>query len=334
MLDKMKLNLTYFNKFMNKHPYTILLQGKINEETLNLWIKNHSESKVVLSIWEDEDLSSFDIPKKWKVVINHYPFIRFRPQANLDYQIITTLHGLQYVETNWVIKMRCDEYWSNLDKIFDKMKSNPNKIVSGSMFFRKWGMYPFHCGDKILGGTTDNITLMFESTLHNLELKLWDETIPESQLGLGYVMAKDNLLNNKDIREKLNYMSSMRNKPKQDVGEVTSAIYKGLEITTQKAFSILAHEFNYSAKKIYFDDIKNELDYIINILSNVSNSIADMRFQPLDERGYMRKWFDIIDINELKPYISTRNFGGTKGRVWYRDDFPNEIEDCMIDINQ
>ena len=330
----MKLNLTYFNRFVKKHPYTILLQGKINEEALNLWIKNHSESKVVLSIWEDEDLSSFNIPEKWNVVINHYPFIRFRPQANLDYQIITTLHGLQYVETDWVIKMRADEYWSNLDKIFDKMKSNPDKIVSGSMFFRKWGMYSFHCGDKILGGTTDNVTLMFESTLHNLEMKLWDETIPESQLGLGYVMAKDNLLNNKDIREKLNHMSTKRNNQKQDVGSVTSAIYKGLEITTQKAFSILANEFNYSAKKIYFDDIKNELDYMINILSNVSNSITDMRFQPLDDKPYMRKWFDIIDINELKPYIATRNFGGNKGRIWYRDDFTNELEDCMIDINQ
>ena len=319
---------------MKKQPYTILLQGKINEEALNLWVKNHSESKVVLSIWEDEDLSSFNIPEKWNVVINHYPFIRFRPQANLDYQIITTLHGLQYVETDWVIKMRADEYWSNLDKIFDKMKSNPDKIVSGSMFFRKWGMYSFHCGDKILGGTTDNITLMFESTLHNLEMKLWDETIPESQLGLGYVMAKDNLLNNKDIREKLNHMSTKRNNQKQDVGGVTSAIYKGLEITTQKAFSILANEFNYSAKKIYFDDIKNELDYMINILSNVSNSITDMRFQPLDDKPYMRKWFDIIDINELKPYIATRNFGGNKGRIWYRDDFTNELEDCMIDINQ
>ena len=330
----MKLNLTYFNRFVKKHPYTILLQGKINEEALNLWIKNHSESKVVLSIWEDEDLSLFNIPEKWNVVINHYPFIRFRPQANLDYQIITTLHGLQYVETDWVIKMRADEYWSNLDKIFDKMKSNPDKIVSGSMFFRKWGMYSFHCGDKILGGTTDNVTLMFESTLHNLEMKLWDETIPESQLGLGYVMAKDNLLNNKDIREKLNHMSTKRNNQKQDVGGVTSAIYKGLEITTQKAFSILANEFNYSAKKIYFDDIKNELDYMINILSNVSNSITDMRFQPLDDKPYMRKWFDIIDINELKPYIATRNFGGNKGRIWYRDDFTNELEDCMIDINQ
>ena len=40
----------------------------------------------------------------------------------------------------------------------------------------------------------------------------------------------------------------------------------------------------------------------------------------------MKKWFEIIDINELKPYIATRNFGAPKGRVWYKDDFPNELE--------
>jgi hypothetical protein len=334
MLGRMKLNLTFFNKKMKSNPYTILLQGRISEETLNLWIQNHSESDVVLSIWEDEDLSKFDIPKNWKVVVNHYPFLRFAPNANLDYQIITTLRGLEQITTKWVIKMRCDEYWSNLDKIFQKMLNNEDKIVSGSMFFRKWGMYPFHCGDKIMGGTKDNLTLMFESTLHNLEIRFWNETIPESQLGFGYIIAKENSLNNDNVKEVINQMTFNRNKPKQSVDDITSAIYKGLEITTQKAFSILAHEFNYSAKKIYFDDIKGQLDYMINILSNLSNNIKDMRFQPLDDKSHMKKWFDIIDVNELKPYVATRNFGGTKGRVWYRNDFPNEIENCMTDINQ
>ena len=71
------------------------------------------------------------------------------------------------------------------------------------MFFRKWGMYPFHCGDKILGGTKDNLLLMFESTLHNLEIKLWDETIPESQLGFGYIIGKEPELNTVTLNHNL-----------------------------------------------------------------------------------------------------------------------------------
>jgi hypothetical protein len=49
----------------------------------------------------------------------------------------------------------------------------------------------------------------------------------------------------------------------------------------------------------------------------------------------MKKWFHIIDINELKPYIGTHNLGPLKGgRVWYRSDFNNEKENCLTDINQ
>ena len=42
-----------------------------------------------------------------------------------------------------------------------------------------------------------------------------------------------------------------------------------------------------------------------------------------------------IDINELKPYIATRNFGKKDGgRVWYRDNFDHDKEKCLTDINR
>jgi len=312
---------------------TIVLQGVVDPLQIELWKRNHKNSKVIISTWVDCKFN-FDgwLPKNWKLIINPYPLLRFAPTANLDYQIISTLSALNMVDTKWVIKMRADEYWSNLDKIYDKMQSNSEKIVSSSMFFRKWGMYPFHCGDKILGGTNDNVTLMFESTLHNLEIKLWDYKIPESQLGFGYIIAKDNSLNSQYLKEQLNDFSDKKVSRELSVESITTSIYKGLEIITQKSFGILTNEFNHSAKKIYFDDIKKELDYMANILTNVSGDIANFRFKPLDVKPYMQKWFEIIDVNELQPYCATRNLGnGT--RVWYNNDFNNNAEDCLININ-
>ena len=163
------------NIFSQQREYTILLQGVINPKTFNLWIKNYSDYKAVVSIWEDENLDDYVIPNNWKIVKNKYPLVRFWRGANLDYQIITTLAGLNEVSDKWVIKMRTDEYYSNLDKVFTKMKRNPEKIVSSSMFFRKYGMYKFHCSDKLLGGATDNLIGMYESTLQNLEMKLWKD---------------------------------------------------------------------------------------------------------------------------------------------------------------
>lgn len=313
---------------------TIILQGVVNPQQIEMWKQTHKNSKVIISTWEDCEFNFKGwLPDNWKLIINPYPLLRFAPIANLDYQIISTLKALYEVDTKWVIKMRADEYWSNIDVIYNRMKSDSEKIVSGSMFFRKWGLYSFHIGDKILGGTTDNLKLMFESTLHNLEIKLWNYPTPESQLGLGYVIAKDNSLNSQYLKEQLNNISNKKETKNQNVESITTAIYKGLEVITQKSFGILTNEFNYSAKKIYFDDIKKELDYMIQILSNVSNDISDFRFQPLDEVPFMKRWFNIIDVNELKPYIATRNFGNGK-RVWYKDDFNNNAEDCLTDINK
>ena len=316
--------------FSKEREYTILLQGVINPKTFNLWIKNYSDYKVVVSIWEDEDLSNYTIPTNWKIVKNKYPLIRFWKAANLDYQIITTLAGLAEVSDKWVIKMRTDEYYSNLDRVFKRMKENPNKIVSSSMFFRKYGMYKFHCSDKLLGGTTENLLGMFESTLQNLEMNLWNETIPESQLGLGYVMLKDSSININDINNK-----------RAELGEQFIE-EKGIKSFTQASNTISTEMMNIVTNDFIKND-NNEIDWenVTNsvgrwksILSECLNVVNKYKNEFLDDRPYMQKWFDIIDINQLKPYITTRNFGDKRGRVWYNSDFDNEKEDCVSDIKK
>ena len=312
---------------------TIILQGVVHPKQIELWKKNHKNSKVIISTWEDCEFNFNGwLPKKWKLIVNSYPFIRFAPIANLDYQIISTLKALYEVDTKWVIKMRADEYWSNLDKVYDKMQLNSEKIVSGSMFFRKWGMYPFHCGDKLLGGTLDNLTLMFESTLANLESKLWEYSIPESQLGLGYVMGKDMSIDTPHLRNQLVNFQYKKEKTNATDKSLTNLIYKGLEVVTQSSFKILTNEFNHYSKKIYFDDINKKIEYVQSVLSNISSEISNYTFKPLDDKPFMQKWFDVIDVNELKPYIATRNLGNGN-RVWYKNDFDNEEENCLTNIN-
>jgi hypothetical protein len=167
---------------------------------------------------------------------------------------------------------------------------------------------------------------MFESTLHNLEIKLWEYSVPECQLGFGYVIAKDKSLNSQYLTQQLSHITDKKVNKNQNSESITNSIYKGLEIVTQKSFGILTNEFNYSAKKIYFDDIKKELDYMIQVLSNVSSDIGDFRFQPLDDKPFMQKWFDVIDINKLQPYVATTNYVNNKRR-WYYDTF--DREDCL-----
>jgi hypothetical protein len=310
---------------------TILLQGKINAETFNLWIKNHKDSNVVVSIWEDEDLTKFEIPKKWKIIINEYPLFRFREQSNLDYQIITTLKGLNHVDTDWVIKMRTDEYWSNIDKIYTKMKTEPNKLLSGSMYFRKWGLYKFHVGDKILGGTVDNLRLMFESTLHNLQIGLWNTDIPESQLGLGFIMGKDITI---EIN-KLNVDAKLKNVTISNEVSVTT-LNKAVDTMVTEMVTMVTRRINYYNRDgVNWKEVVRNLKRWRDILSETIKSVDVEKSEPLDDIPFMKKWFHIIDINELKPYISTHNRGPENGgRIWYRNNFDNKKEDCLTNINE
>lgn len=305
---------------------TILLQGKINEECLLSWIKNYPNNKVVLSIWEDAEIWKYQIPQNWEIIINQYPLVRFWEHANLDYQIITTLNGLKLVTTNYVIKMRCDEYWSNLDTIYNRILLNDKKILTASMFFREWGLYnQFHCSDKILAGKTDSIKSMFEQTLINLTKRVWDVKIPECQLGLGWIMCNESEFDVKRLKAQTEI--------KFDYESAVKGLSSGLTIVMADIKEILSRQFNPDyTNVINFESISKKLIRDKDILVTCCQLIEKQNaIEVVDEKPLMRKWFDIIDVNELKPYIATQNLG--QKRIWFRSDFDHIKEKCLTNIN-
>jgi hypothetical protein len=305
---------------------TILIQGVPNNETFKLWIKNYKKYKVVVSIWDDVDLSNYRIPSHWNVIQNQYPLVRFKPTSNLDYQLITTINGLNLVDTEWVIKVRADEYYSNLELVVDKMKLNQNKIVSSSMYFRKWGMYKFHCGDKLIGGKLENVKLMFDKTLDNIKKNIWDTKIPESQLGFGYVYAKEPNINTKLLNKSNTHIEVFDSQKAYDL------VSKAIEVSTKKLVEVVHRNMN--PNNFSWDFMENNIEEASTIINHALNVIRirhSTKVDEVDDVPYMKRWFDIVDINDLKPYIVTTN--GGDGRKWYRDDFNNEFENCLTKIN-
>jgi hypothetical protein len=318
---------------------TLVLQGRVGREQMELWKKNYKDWNVIVSTWEDVDFdfqnSVFSkwLPKKWKLILNKYPLVRFRPQSNLDYQLITTYAGLSEVKTKYVIKARCDEYWSNLDKVYELIKRDEEKIVSSSMYFRSkeydGRKMRFHIGDKILGATIENLLLMFESTLHNLELNLWDTPNPEGQLGLGYVVAKEKDFNIDYFLQ--DYKQIRDHRGTESIAKET--LINGLYIINEKSMQVALNHV--SKNKINWQDAFNEVKYVWDISNDILNKIEDY-IQPdgeFDDMSYLKKWFQIIDINELKPYIATYSGGdNSKTRKWFRDDFDNDEEKCLTEL--
>lgn len=177
---------------------TILLQGKILQDSVDFLIKNYPHANVVISTWVGTEVDFSNIPQTYNVVLTKIP--SEGGHQNINYQILSTLKGLQFIKTDYVIKLRGDEYYSNLDYVAYEVAMNPNKIHCSPIFFRHWSFMQYHISDHIIAGTTENLKLMFESTKFNLENKLvyhirdgekyefWE---PEINLTRSYLMGKE-----------------------------------------------------------------------------------------------------------------------------------------------
>ncbi len=169
---------------------TILIQGRCEEEQMKLWIDNYSDWNVILSTWIDYDLN-LNFPKKWKIIKSEYPE-RFSDMQNIDLQITSTLNGLKEVETDYVLKVRGDEFFTNLDLVYNRMKEVNPKVLVSSIFFRPLGLYHFHISDHFICTTKQNLNIMFQSTYDFLINYGKFNNAPESHFGFCFIHTKEN----------------------------------------------------------------------------------------------------------------------------------------------
>jgi hypothetical protein len=169
---------------------TIIIQGRCEEEQLQLWIDNYSDWNVIVSTWIDYSLN-LNFPNNWKIIKSEYPQ-RFSDMQNIDLQLVSTLNALKEVQTDYVIKVRGDEFFSNLDLVYNRMKEVHPKVLVSSIFFRPLGLYLYHISDHFICSTTDNIKLMFENTYDLLTNHVKFNNSPESHLGFSFIAGKEN----------------------------------------------------------------------------------------------------------------------------------------------
>jgi len=177
---------------------TILLQGKILQDTIDFYVKNYPNQNVVISTWIGSELNFSNLPHTYNVVLSKLP--KDGGAQNLKYQIESTLNGLRFIETDYVIKIRGDEYYSNMEYIVNEVIMNPKKIHCSPVFFRHWDYMAYHISDHIIAGTKENLKLMFQKAKFYIENKMiyhikdgvkhefWE---PEINLTRAYLMAKE-----------------------------------------------------------------------------------------------------------------------------------------------
>jgi hypothetical protein len=183
---------------------TIIIQGKLEQESYDFYIKKYDNCKVIISTWITNRIDFSNLPKNFKVVISPLPIES--GDQNLNYQIVSTLNALEMVRTKYVIKVRGDEFWSFPENIYQSIKSAPEKLWSSSVFFRAWQYSEYHMSDHIMAGTTENLFILFKSAKYNfdnnrLNVSKWKVDnkfhkyvkthAPEERLTKSYLEAKE-----------------------------------------------------------------------------------------------------------------------------------------------
>jgi len=158
--------------------FTLLIQGRIDAECLLRNVENFKSSPVVVSTWEGQNLPA--LYGSVIVVKNKMP--DFHGIQNFMLQLISTLEGLKTVETEYVIKVRGDEFF-NYTKLMKKVESKRDVIFSIPVFFRSFDFWPYHISDHMMAGRTDYMRSMFsvaklkyETTLSHDDCKEWGLT--------------------------------------------------------------------------------------------------------------------------------------------------------------
>ena len=184
---------------MKHEDVTIVMQGPL----VNYWgamseglgkIYEYLEvvNGVIISSWDDS-LDRFE-PNKLEQAVGHdsielitddiNKYDGYYNNSNICYQVASSLNGLKKVNTRYAIKMRCDEYYTDLSEFIELMKSSPEKLTTSNFLFNPDSIEQFHPSDHVAGGYTKNILGMYETALGYCKKFTGIEPIDAEQIGI------------------------------------------------------------------------------------------------------------------------------------------------------
>lgn len=144
----------------------IVLQGGIDDSTFEIvetYLQLDFVNKIIVSTWEDDELR---IPDSEKLIIVKNEKPKSPGTDNRNLQIVSSLSGLNFVETKYSAKMRTDQKYSmeSMYKMYDYMLHN--REHEDQIFVA--GIYPnllFHPRDHIFWGRTCDLIELFDVPL-------------------------------------------------------------------------------------------------------------------------------------------------------------------------
>jgi hypothetical protein len=200
--------LDYHHQRKQLFDTTVVVQGKLTEDCIEAVSYYCKQTNVIVSCWENDPIINRLTNENITLVINKLPKFGFHNYNNIGFQCYTTLQGLNLVESKFVIKVRGDELYGNLDPIIEAIHDNPRILTTNNVFFRPLSYLIYHPSDHVIAGLSDVITNMFLQTfaecvrifnnnitdkVFGIPTKFFDQStpiVPEQLLFMGYLRGK------------------------------------------------------------------------------------------------------------------------------------------------
>lgn len=156
--------------------FTLVFQGPLHQNFIYGLLNNYQNytDNIIISHWDTDNLEllkyleEYNIPSK--IITNkfHKNLNVFNGQ-NVYYQVYTTLKGMEEVNTEYVLKLRTDQWFGNLEPFFDAVIKNEDKYVCSNLHFRPDSLIKYHPSDKLIGGKTNLLLETFKIALNRIQ---------------------------------------------------------------------------------------------------------------------------------------------------------------------
>ena len=154
-----------------KRPNGIIVQGPIvpgkTLEICSYYSKDHPETKVVLSSWDDEDVKAFaEIKaKNFSIVLSKKPDVS--GVANVNLQIVSSSAGIKELAEygcTHILKTRTDTLLSN-QNLINYLEHRLGQGSYNSLLFSSFNSFLFRLyspSDQVVYGSVENLTHYFD----------------------------------------------------------------------------------------------------------------------------------------------------------------------------
>jgi hypothetical protein len=144
----------------------------------------HPDINTVISTWENESWTHPTVREylsqversNLTVLVNDPPkeekLEKVHNVQNRYLQFLSSFIGVSNINTEFTIKFRSDEYYSNIYPIIDAVLQQPNKLITNDVFFRRSTYLRYHPSDHIMAGKTDKLKQLFDKMLYDCQYNI------------------------------------------------------------------------------------------------------------------------------------------------------------------